>query len=235
VRRIVLTITATVLALSLTVNAGTNSKNSTGTVSGQITFSGQFSAPKKLTVTKDKKICGRASHVDESMLVNEKNKGLKNTVVYLEQVNSGKAWPAPAEGLVLDQKGCHFSPHVIVVPAGQTLTVLNPDGILHNIHTHSELNKPINKAQPKFKKKMKLSFDKPEIVKVSCDVHNWMGGWIVVADHPYYAVTDENGAFKLQDVPAGTYTLKIWHEKLGEKSTTIEVKSGETARVEEVF
>lgn len=77
--------------------------------------------------------------------------------------------------------------------------MLNNDGILHNIHTRSEINDEINKAQPKFLKRMKLSFEKPEFVKITCDVHNWMQAWIVVAEHPYYVVTDESGKFELTD------------------------------------
>jgi len=205
-----------------------------GVISGRVTFSGQVVDPKILVVTKDKNVCGRSTHKDESLLVGE-NHGLKNVVVYLTGVKTGKAWSALAAGYKLDQEGCQFSPHIMVVPAGQTFEILNPDGVLHNIHTRSELNAAVNKAHPKFLKKLKLSFDQPEIIKVNCDVHNWMGGWIVVAASPYYVLTDEHGDFELDGVPADTYTLKFWHEKLGEQTQAVVVKPNETVKVTTAF
>ena len=107
--------------------------------------------------------------------------------------------------------------------------------MLHNIHTYSKINKPMNRAQPKFKKKLKVKFDKPEIMEVKCDVHGWMSGWIFVAGNPYYSVTGEDGAFSLTDVPAGKYKVTIWHEKLGTQTKEVEVKDGETAKLDVEF
>ena len=84
----------------------------------------------------------------------------------------------------------------------------------------------MNRAQPKFKKTMTETWAKPEMVKLNCDVHGWMSGWLVVEANPYYAVTDEHGAFKLTDVPAGDYELKVWHPKLGETTQKVTVKPG---------
>jgi hypothetical protein len=130
---------------------------------------------------------------------------------------------------VLDQNGCEYVPHVRAFPAGSEVEIKNSDGILHNIHTYSEKNAPINRAQPKFKKVIKETFKAPEVVKVTCDAHNWMLGWFVVQDHPYYAVTDDKGAFKLTDVPPGDYELKVWHETLGEKTQKVTVGGGAEA------
>jgi hypothetical protein len=113
----------------------------------------------------------------------------------------------------------------VFVPANTTFNINNRDGILHNIHTYSSKNKPVNLAQPKFKKTISQQFEQPEFIKVSCDAHTWMNGWVVVQEHPYYAVTDENGNFKLTDVPPGDYELKVWHETLGEKSQKVSVKA----------
>src|SRR2546427_3121714 len=82
---------------------------------------------------------------------------------------------------------------------------------------------PFNKAQPKFKKTMPAVFEKPDIVQIKCDVHSWMSGWIVVAGHAYYALTDAAGNFKIAGVPAGAYTLEYWHEKLGKQSKQVTV------------
>ncbi|RMF62762.1 MAG: hypothetical protein D6743_11745 [Calditrichaeota bacterium] len=201
-----------------------------GTITGKVIFDGEIPVPKQIQVTKDTKVCGKHK-VDESLLVDKNTKGIKNAVVYLKDVQSGKSWQIAGKDLAIDQKGCRFSPHVLVVPAGQPFMVLNSDGILHNIHTRSERNPMVNKAQPKFLKKMKLTFEEPEFVQVACDVHNWMHGWIVVAPHPYYAVTDDSGEFQLTDVPPGTYTLQIWHETLGSQSKTVEVKAGGTTNL----
>lgn len=205
-----------------------------GVITGTVTFAGEVPALKEIKVSKDTKVCGNHK-TDESLVIDTNTKGIKNVVVFLKEIKTGKKWQIAENDLEMDQKGCIFSPRVVVVPAGQPINMLNNDGILHNIHTRSQLNEEINKAQPKFLKKMKLSFDKPEFVKVTCDVHNWMQGWIVVADHPYYTVTDDKGKFEISDIPAGTYTLEIWHETLGQQSQPVEVKAGETVNLEISF
>jgi hypothetical protein len=80
-----------------------------------------------------------------------------------------------------------------------------------------------------------MKFDQPEYVRISCDVHDWMEGWLVVAEHPYYEVTDENGSFKLNNVPPGNYQLEIWHEKLGKQTREVTVKAGSDTNVKAVF
>ncbi|MEE9231504.1 MAG: carboxypeptidase regulatory-like domain-containing protein, partial [Acidobacteriota bacterium] len=140
--------------------------------------------------------------------------------------------PAQAETApTLDQNGCQFIPHVVVVQAGKELTVLNSDGILHNVHTYSKENAPMNKAQPGFKKKMKVKFDQAEIVKVACDAHPWMSGWIFVSENPFATATDESGSFELAGVPPGTYELRLWHESLGEQTKQVTVKAGGETKI----
>ncbi|NIR52587.1 hypothetical protein GWO43_28765 [candidate division KSB1 bacterium] len=202
-----------------------------GTVSGVIKFGGEIPALAEIEVTKDTKVCGKAKP-DQSLVVDAKRRGIKNVVAYLKDIESGKKWALDEGSLKMDQKGCVFTPHILVVPTGTPFAMLNNDGILHNVHTRSEINEEINKAQPKFLKKMKLTFEKPEFVKVTCDVHNWMNAWIVAAPNPYYRVTDEQGKFELTDVPAGSYTLEIWHETLGKQIKQVEVKAGETVSLE---
>ncbi|MFQ5637569.1 MAG: carboxypeptidase regulatory-like domain-containing protein [bacterium] len=202
-----------------------------GTISGAITFDGQMSEAKKISVSKDTKVCGKHK-MDESLLVDATTKGIQNAVVYLKKIGAGKKWRASENSFAMDQKGCQFTPRVLVVPAGEKFLMLNNDGILHNIHTRSELNKEINKAQPRFLKKMKLTFEKPEFVKVACDVHNWMQGWVVVASNPYYTVTGKSGKFEITNVPAGTYELQVWHEKLAPQTAQVQVKAGETTSVD---
>ena len=193
-----------------------------GSISGTITFAGDAPEVKPVEVTKDTKVCAQTQKYDESLVVGE-NKGIKNAVVSISNISNGKDF---GEAMVLDQKECVYTPHIVLTPAGSELEILNNDGILHNIHTYSEANPAFNQAQPKFKKKLKKKFDQPEVVRVECDAHGWMKGWIVVMDHPYYAVTDGEGKFSLSDVPAGEYEVKIWHETLGETMQKVTVEAG---------
>lgn len=100
------------------------------------------------------------------------------------------------------------------------IDILNSDGVLHNIHSFSTANPPINKAQPKFKKVITERFEQPEIIRVRCDVHSWMEGWIVVLASPYFAVTEETGLARIDSVPAGAHTLEVWHPELGKHASS---------------
>lgn len=204
-----------------------------GTISGVIAYEGEIPTLMPIEVNKDRNVCGKHKP-SEALLVDPETKGVQNVVIFLKGINSGKNWKTNAN-LEMDQKSCLFTPHVLVVPVGQEFNMLNNDGILHNIHTRSEVNKEINKAQPKFLKRMKLSFEEPEFIKVTCDVHSWMQGWIVVADNPYYAVTNAQGKFELTHVPPGTYELEIWQEKLGRWSRQVEVKPGKVTTLNDVL
>ena len=198
-----------------------------GTLSGRITFAGDPPAKKKLDITKDKEVCGKTEIYDESLVVGS-DKGIKNAVVTVVGAKGGKF---ASEKATLDQKGCVYTPRVVVVPTTGQLDILNSDGILHNIHNYSNANPSFNKAQPKFKKVLTEKFSKPEIIKVSCDAHAWMAGWIVATDHPFVAVTDEKGSFTIKDVPPGSYKVEIWHETLGKQVKEVSVKAKEEAKL----
>jgi plastocyanin len=193
-------------------------------ITGRVLYSGVPRPPKPIRVTKDHSVCGATAHTDESLLVG-RDGGVRNAVVSIGPLAPARPWPA-ASNPTLDQHGCWFNPHVLLAPAGATIDVINSDGILHNIHTYPKNNPPANLAQPKFKKVLNLSFAAPDTVQVKCDVHVWMNAWIVVAPHPFYAVTDENGAFSLADVPPGTYTLTAWHETLGTREQQVTAAPG---------
>ena len=198
-----------------------------GSISGTVKFKGTAPAPKKLDVSKDKEVCGKSPKVDQSLVVNNGN--LANAVVTITDIKTGKK--IDAKKVTLDQKGCEYQPHVLAFPVGTTVEILNPDGILHNVHSYSKANSPFNMAQPKFKKTLDVKIDKPEAIEVKCDVHGWMQGWLVATESPYVAVTDNSGNFKLTDVPAGNYTVEVWHEKLGKNTQKVTVKGKEDAKV----
>lgn len=198
-----------------------------GSISGTVKFKGTAPAPKKLEVSKDKEVCGKSPKVDQSLVVNNGN--LANAVVTITDIKTGKK--IDAKKVTLDQKGCEYQPHVLAFPVGTTVEILNPDGILHNVHSYSKVNSPFNMAQPKFKKTLDVKIDKPEAIEVKCDVHGWMQGWLVATESPYVAVTDNSGNFKLTDVAPGSYTVEVWHEKLGKNTQKVTVKAKEDAKV----
>jgi hypothetical protein len=111
----------------------------------------------------------------------------------------------------------------------QVVEILNSDPVTHNVHTVAFDNRPFNRTQPAALEKIEASFRVAEKVRVKCDIHGWMGAWIVVIDHPYHAVTGSDGGFVIGNVPAGTYTVEIWHETLGASTQTVTVTAGQAA------
>jgi plastocyanin len=195
-----------------------------GSISGTVKYKGTPPTRAKLEVNKDTDVCGAGGEKLSRELVVGADGGVQYAVVSIPGIAKGK--PFADTKPVLDQKGCEYQPHIVLMPAGGELDIENSDGILHNIHTYSDKNPPVNRAQPKFKKSITETFKDPERIKLSCDVHGWMQGWLIVEDDPYYAVTDEKGAFKITDVPPGDYEVKVWQEKLGESTQKITVKPG---------
>jgi len=223
---LVLAMSLVVPAASMAAYEGGDVKDG-GSISGTVKFKGTAPAPKKLDVGKDKEVCGKAPKVDQSLIVEGGN--LVNAVVTITDIKKGKK--IEVKKVQLDQNGCEYHPHVLAFPAGTTVEVLNPDGILHNVHSYSKANTPFNMAQPKFKKTLDVKVEKPETIEVKCDVHGWMHGWLVASETPYFAVTDKSGTFKLDNVPAGSYNVELWHEKLGKSSQKVTVKAKEDAKV----
>jgi plastocyanin len=192
-----------------------------GTVEVEVKYNG---APvvEKLKVNKDTEKCGTETTIEKVVVGG--NKGLANAVASVPGAKGGKA----VKGMI-DQHGCRFVPHVVLMTPGE-IEVKNSDDILHNIHTYSTANPAINKAQPKFKKTMTEKFEKPEMIKVTCDVHSWMLGWVAVTPAPA-AVTDTNGVAKIENVPAGKQKVEVWHEMLGKQEKEVDVKAGQTTKV----
>ncbi len=187
---------------------------------GRVLFDGPVPGRQKLLVVKDVAVCGRVNHLDDRLVVGEEG-GIRNAVVSVRGVKGGRPLLSMGDKFTLDQRACAYSPHVLILPAGSPLTVSNNDGVLHNIHTFSTLNKPFNVAQPKVLKEIERTFDVPEKIAVRCDVHGWMCAWVVVVDDPYHAVTDEEGMFEISGIPPGEYVVECWQEELGEQSSGI--------------
>jgi plastocyanin len=213
-------------AISMAAYEGGDVKDG-GSISGTVKFKGTAPAPKKLDVGKDKEVCGKTPKMDQSLIVEGGN--LVNAVVTITDIKKGKK--IELKKVQVDQNGCEYKPHVLAFTAGSPVEIINDDGILHNVHSYSKVNSPFNMAQPKFKKSLEVKIDKPEAVEIKCDVHGWMHGWLVATDNPYFAVTDKSGSFKLENVPAGSYTVEVWQEKLGKSTQKVTVKAKEDAKV----
>src|SRR5262249_51351674 len=163
-------------------------------IRGRVQYVGLSRSSQPVEISKDQAVCGKTEKRDESIIVGE-NQGLQNVVVSIVDIQKGKGF-AGAKG-VLDQRECRYNPHVVLTPVGIPLSILNNDEILHSVHTYSERNPAFNRAQSKFKKEISETFSYPETIKVTCDVHSWMAGWIIVQEHPYFSVTDLGGEFEL--------------------------------------
>lgn len=194
-----------------------------GEIVGEVKVVGAPPAPRLVEVNKDSAVCGKEKKIVD-VAVGPAN-GLADAVVSIPDAK-GANTPRKA---TIDQKGCEFHPEVLVMAPGE-LTILNSDGVLHNIHSFSSVNPPFNKAQPKFRKEISEEINKPEIIRIQCDVHSWMHAWLFVTDHPA-TVTGATGAFKLENVPPGTHKVEVWHPVLGTQTKTVEVMPGQTAKV----
>ncbi len=146
--------------------------------------------------------------------------GLGNVFVYISKGLEGKTFPKSTKPAELNQEGCNYQPYVSGVMVGQPLAIKNSDPVMHNIHALPKVdgNTEFNFAQPSQgdinDTKWTASITKPEVlVKIKCDVHQWMFAYVGVQDNPYFAVTDKDGNFKISDVPACTYTLTAYHLK----------------------
>ena len=153
---------------------------------------------------------------------------LANVFVYVKNAPAGGK--ASTEPVVLTQKGCTYHPHVFGLQTGQEFTVRNSDPSLHNIHATPSINDDFNQSQPFEGMEMTKSFDKVEVmVPFKCDVHPWMSAYVGVLDHPYFAVTDADGSFTIDGIPAGTYTVEAWHEKFGTRTAEVTVEANGAA------
>lgn len=201
--------------------------NSGGAISGKITYAGKPPTPAKLNVTMDQRYCG-ATREEDVWLIGPDN-GVKNVVVYLSDIKSGKKMTA-AQRLPLNQTGCRYVPRISVVGQGADLEIRSSDPVLHNVHSYLEGMTLFNVAVPPaqgFVISKKL--DKSGGVKLKRDVHNFMRAAIFVASNPYYAITAEDGSYDISDVPAGTYTINAWHEAAGPVSGQVTVTQGGAA------
>jgi plastocyanin len=204
-----------------------------GTITGTVVYEGKVPNLRPLSVAAEPMCAKKHETIPNEALVLGPGNTMANIMVFVASgLPAGKTWPAPKEPVTMDQEGCQYKPHVMGIMVGQTFKVLNSDGILHNVHALPKENKAFNMAMPPSRKEAEATFGKAEgMFTVKCDVHPWMQAHIGVFGHPFFAVTKTDGRFTIANLPAGTYELEAWHEKLGTRKATVTVGASDTKQV----
>jgi plastocyanin len=206
-----------------------------GAIAGKIAFEGVAPAPQPIKMSSDPN-CEQAGGgaTTDTIVVNDG--ALANVFVYVKEGLGTLKFPVPAAPVVLDQKGCRYTPHVLGVQTGQPLEIVNSDATLHNVHAVPASNREFNTGQPIQGMKHTHTFSTREVmVPFRCNVHGWMQAYVGVLDHPFYAVSGRDGTFQLEGLPPGTYTIEAWHEKLGTQTQSVTVGEKETKDVAFAF
>lgn len=212
------------VGLGVVVAAGSLQTVSAAEISGKVKLDGE---PKPEIEIKMDATCGKMHEgkVTTRHYVVGADKGLGNVFVYIKQ--GAPKGTAPTTPALMDQVGCIYEPYVLGAVVGQDVAFKNSDPVLHNVHATPKINKEFNFAEPLKGQVISKKFDQPEVlVRIKCDVHPWMFGYIGVTEHPYFAVTDKDGNFTIKNVPAGKYTVEAYHLKAGAKSQEVTVADG---------
>lgn len=201
-----------------------------GTLEGTVRLTAPM-APGSTRVenTTDPAVCGR-SHTLEDLVVSAKTRGIASAIVALEDVPADKVPPTAPGRLVFDNRKCRFVPHAAVLTTGSVVDFLNSDPTLHTVHLYGPIE--LNIALPLKGMKVPRTLDRPGMVVVKCDVHGWMQAFLRIDRHPFHAVTDASGGFRITGIPPGDYTVSVWHEKLGEQRRRVSVRGGQVSRVD---
>jgi plastocyanin len=198
------------------------------TIRGTIALVGTPPANAKIDMSEEPTCASQHATGATTEDVVSSNGGLGNVFVYIKEGITGTSAP-PAAAVVIDQKGCTYIPHVVGVQAGQNLEFLNSDDISHNVKAQPTANRPFNVSQPTKGMKSPKVFDSPEVmIPIECNVHGWMKGFVGVVAHPYFTVSATDGTYTIGNLPAGTYTIEVWHEKYGVQTQQVTVAGNET-------
>jgi plastocyanin len=207
-----------------------------GNLAGRVTIEGAVPANPPIKIAADP-FCAQQNPngaTFEHFVLN--NGGLENVFVYVKDGLDTYYFDVPAEPVKLDQQGCRYRPHVVGVRVGQKLAISNSDDTLHNVHALPNANREWNQGQALKNMVNEKVFTAREVmVPFKCDVHNWMHAYVGVMDHPYFAVTRDGGAFELKNLPAGTYTVEAWHEKLGTQTQSVTLGEKESKSISFTF
>lgn len=204
-----------------------NWEDSLGTcsVSGKVSFLGEAPSMAPIDMSQELK-CG-SDNQEEGVLVQDG--GLANVVISVSQGLVGYEFAPGTGDFLLNQEGCRYVPHVVAMRAGMQLVIANSDPLTHNVNSKSRRNRGFNDAQPAGAPPLQKAMNRREgMFSISCDMHAWMRCFVSVFEHPFYTVSDSNGAFSLPKLPPGKYTLTAEHETLGKQKVEVTVGSEES-------
>jgi hypothetical protein len=194
-----------------------------GELHGTISFRGKPPDNLSHDVDRDAAVCG-PNVLEETYMVKAKKQGLQNVVIWIEGLTQGKA--SLSSIAVIENRNCHFVPHVQAAMIGQSYEVRNTDPIMHNTHLKMEDHTLLNIIMPAQGKNIKKEIRESGLIKIKCDVHKFMLGWFVATDNPYFAVTADDGNYQISDIPPGKYKINVWHEGLPVKESEVTIFPG---------
>jgi hypothetical protein len=179
-----------------------------GSVAGTVRFTGEVPSIPAIKVVKNPEVCG-TEVTTPVLVVHPSSRGLKNTVVYIREIEKGKILP---ERVTIDNVRCLFEPHVTAVIRGKMMAMKNSDPVLHNPHTFNDRGATVfNVAIPEQGQTVERRMRSGGMIRLQCDLHAHMNSWVLSLEHPYFSVTDEEGRFEIRDIPPGRYELVAWH------------------------
>jgi hypothetical protein len=208
------------------------------TLTGKVTLDGVPPANPVIKMTSDPQCVSANNNGEvhgEAYLA--KDGALQNVFVYIKDGLGNKyLFDTPTEPVKIEQKGCHYVPHVLGLRVTQPLEIVNDDATMHNVHGMPETNREFNFGQVVAGMKNSVTFTAPEVmIPFKCDVHSWMNAFVGVVNHPYFAVTGDSGKFELKTIPPGTYTIEAWHEKLGPMTQSVTIAAKDSKEVNFAF
>lgn len=227
--------TRTILSVTFVLFLASAVALSAGSVTGKITYDDKVPRLRPVDMNADPACAEKHDGpVTSDILVLGDGNAMKYVFVKVTNAPDSSA-AVPSDPVVIDQVGCRYDPHVVGVRVGQELKFMNSDGILHNVHGLPEKNREFNIGMPPTLKEKSVTLNEPELFDVKCDVHPWMKAYVAVMTHPYFDVTGDDGTFTISDLPAGTYTIEAWHERLGKQTAEVTVAASGSATADFSF
>jgi plastocyanin len=209
-----------------------------GTITGKVMFTGTPPPVETLKMTTDRACVQQAgpNPASDAVLI-AADGALQNVFVYVKDgLAADYAFDVPTTPVVLDQKGCRYTPRILGIRVGQTMEIINSDATLHNVHALPNANQEFNQSAPVQGFKVTRTFTVPEVmVRFMCNVHGWMTAHLGVMTHPFFAVTAPDGSFELKGLPPGTYTIGAWHEKFGAQTSQVTIAPSQSQSVSFTF
>jgi hypothetical protein len=213
-----------------------NPAGNEATVTGTINVTGAIPMPRLIDMAADP-VCGQLNPeapVDDLLVRDNK---VQNAFVYLKsEFLNAHRFAVPDSDVVLVQRNCYYSPHVLGLRVGQNLQIINGDATVHNVHPTPKFNQEWNFSHPPNASPIVKTFSRAEVlIPFKDNQHPWEKAYVAVMAHPFFAVSDESGRFEIRGLPPGTYKLVVWHERLGEQELEITVTPGETRNADFTF